>query len=147
MPGTSRVSASVSAHPNFNTETSSAYPDRAEYRGEPVQDSVAPAAAPRRSIWANIRKSFGPFGRPSFIPPVPTPNLAALRGINKMDALRPGILKKRRPEAEFNMQNSPVETLHFDDEEAIEHRDIYNKPLPNEIAYAGGYAVEERRWI
>ncbi|KAK9896196.1 hypothetical protein P389DRAFT_75798 [Cystobasidium minutum MCA 4210] len=148
MPAIGRASASPSSYPNFRSSTASVPPQPS---GQPVHHSpepfTPPADAPRRSLWDNLRMSFNPFGKSTFTPPVPA-NLAALRGLNKANPGPPGILKRSQPEAQFDEEKSPVETLFYEDEEEqTRGEDTYNKPLPSGIPYAGGHQTGQPQWI
>lgn len=110
--------------------------------------SQHPPNQERQSFWSKCRKSFGPFSRPSFIPPTPTPNLAALRGITVPKAFRPGILKRQVPGRTGNSDANEQEVL--EDEEAIGPRHIPRQVDAGhtiaDIPYVPR-AQEQRRWI
>jgi hypothetical protein len=115
-------------------------PEEPVYYNDP---STAPPA--RKSIWNNIRKSLGPFGRPSFIPPMPAPNLAAMRGLPRglPSALRPGF-KRRRDDPPFGNQLHISDKRMSDDGdiEAIQPRYTGRSPPPTSITFH-----QYRSWI
>lgn len=91
-----------------------------------------------------MRESFGPFGRPSFVAPAPTPNLSALRGIPLHNPFR-GILKRPRPRADPYTNAQEQEVL--EDEEAIRPRQIDPRPPLAGIPYYAGTEWQQQRWI
>lgn len=113
---------------------------------QPMQLEPQNVPPQRRSFWTSVRESLGPFGRRSFVAPTPTPNLAALRGIQMPKSLRPGILKKQQAGTQFETTAQDQEVL--EDDEAIRPRwQGQAATAVDSIPYHGQAQNEERRWI
>lgn len=122
---------------------------RADQVGNPGHEILPPVqlrpTPGRKSFWSKCRSSFGPFSRPSFIPPAPAPNLAALRGIPMPRAFKAGIL--HRQASGNNADGNANEQEILEDDEVIRPRQLNPGAPLADIPYDARAQEPQRRWI